>query len=155
MSTGGGSVRELTALLSTLRHMCLQHPTHAVQLHACLLVSAGACPHPHPVLLMQLVSLYATVGRLADALRAHLPSANLHTYAVLVSALARPRPDLAFSLFSGSRRQFRPSPHVISAVLSAYAGLQPLCERGFDAGTGIPWGLNPQAETGMGKKCSP
>ena len=123
MSTGGGSVRELTALLSALRRARFQHPAHAAQLHARLLVSAGARPHPHPVLLTQLVSLYAAAGRLADALRTHLPSANLHTYAVLVSALARPRPDLAFSLFSGSRRQFRPSPHVISTVLSAYAGL--------------------------------
>ncbi|CAD6262121.1 unnamed protein product [Miscanthus lutarioriparius] len=126
MSTGGGSVHELTALLSALRRARLQHPAHAAQLHARLLVSAGARPHPHPVLLTQLVSLYAAAGRLADALRAfcaHLPSANLHTYVVLVSALARPRPDLAFSLFSGSRRQFHPSPHVISAVLSAYAGL--------------------------------
>ncbi|PWZ30066.1 putative pentatricopeptide repeat-containing protein [Zea mays] len=131
MSTGGGStLRELTALLFTLRRARLQHPAHAAQLHARLLISAGA--RPHPVLLTQLVSLYAAAGRLTDALRAfraHLPSANLHTYAVLVSALARPYPDLAFSLFSGSRRQLRPSPHVISAVLAACAGLQPLCGR--------------------------
>ncbi|KAG0537375.1 hypothetical protein BDA96_03G143800 [Sorghum bicolor] len=133
MSTGGGGgFRELTALFSALRRARLQHPAHAAQLHARVLVSAGTRPHPHPVLLAQLVSLYAAAGRLADALRAfraHLPSANPRTYAVLVSALARPHPGLAFSLFSGSRRQLRPSPHVISAVLAACAGLQPLCGR--------------------------
>ncbi|KAJ1283411.1 hypothetical protein BS78_03G126400 [Paspalum vaginatum] len=131
MSTWSGSVRELTALFSALRRARHPNPGHAAQLHARLLVSAGARPHPHPVLLTQLISLYAAAGLLADALRAfraHLPSANPRTYAVLVSALARPRPGLAFSLFSASRREFRPtSPHLISAALAACAGLRPLC----------------------------
>ncbi|KAL6626342.1 hypothetical protein ACP70R_030068 [Stipagrostis hirtigluma subsp. patula] len=130
--TASSSVHELTTLLSALRRARLPSPGSArvaAQLHARLLVSGGA--HPHPVLLTQLVSLYAAAGRLAAALRAfraHLPSANLRTYAVLVSALARPDPGLAFSLFSScSRRGFRPGPHAISAVLAACAGLPPLC----------------------------
>ncbi|KAK8451969.1 hypothetical protein SEVIR_5G032200v4 [Setaria viridis] len=134
MSARGGSVRELTALLSALGDARHPNPAHAAQLHARLIVSAGARPDPHPdpVLLTQLVSLYATAGRLADALRAfraHLATANLRTYAVLVSALARPRPGLAFSLFSGACRGLLPSPHLVSAVLAACAGLPTICGR--------------------------
>jgi pentatricopeptide repeat protein len=135
MSASGGSVRrELTALLSALgnarRHA---NPTHAAQLHARLIVSAP--PDPHPVLLTKLVSLYAAAGRLADALRAfraHIATAtaNLRTYAVLISALARPHPNLAFSLFSDAYHVLRPSPHLVSAVLAACAaGLPTLCGR--------------------------
>ncbi|WVZ71526.1 hypothetical protein U9M48_020102 [Paspalum notatum var. saurae] len=135
MSRSSGSVRELTALFSALRRARRPSPGHAAQLHARLLVSGGARPHPHPVLLTQLVSLYAAAGLPAAALRAfraHRPSANPRTYAVLVSALARPRPYLAFSLFSASRREFRrpASPHLISAALAACAtGLHPFCGR--------------------------
>ncbi|PAN31214.1 hypothetical protein PAHAL_5G404700 [Panicum hallii] len=130
MSASSGSVRELTALLSALRRARHPCPAHAAQLHARLVVSAGA--RPHPVLLTQLVSLYAAAGRLADALRAlraHLAAANLRTYVVLVSALARPHPGLAFSLFAGACRGLRPGPHLVSAVLAACAGLPPLCGR--------------------------
>ncbi|CAL4950353.1 unnamed protein product [Urochloa decumbens] len=132
-AASSGSVRELTALLSALRRARHSNPAHAAQLHARLIVSADARrhPHPHPVLLTQLVSLYAAEGRLADALRAfraHLPSANHRTYAALVSALARPRPGLAFSLFSEA--PCRHSPHLVSAALAACAaGLPPLCAR--------------------------
>ncbi|KAL6850419.1 hypothetical protein ACP4OV_021046 [Aristida adscensionis] len=140
------SVHELTTLISALRRARHRpssgsgHPgtaRAAAQLHARILVSAGAHPHPHPVLLTQLVSLYAAAGRLDAALgafRVHLPSANLRTYAALVSALARPDPGLAFSLFSScARRGFRPGPHAISAVLAACAGLPPLCGRQIHA----------------------
>ncbi|RLM92146.1 pentatricopeptide repeat-containing protein [Panicum miliaceum] len=58
-----------------------------------------------------------------------LPAANLRTYAVLVSALARPHPGLAFSLFAGACRGLRPGPHLVSAVLATCAGLPPLCGR--------------------------
>ncbi|CAO2203267.1 unnamed protein product [Urochloa humidicola] len=131
MSARGGSVHELTTLLSALRRARHPNPAHAAQLHARLVVSARPHhPHPHPVLLTQLVSLYAAAGRLADALRAfraHLPAANHRTYAALVSALARPRPGLAFSLFSAAARR---SPHLVSAALAACAaGLPPLCAR--------------------------
>nr|CAB3476955.1 unnamed protein product [Digitaria exilis] len=128
------SVRELTlsALRRRARHSNLAHA--AQQLHARLIVVSSST-NPHPALLTRLVSLYAAAGRLADALaafRAHLPSANLRTYAVLVSALARPRPDLAFALFSGAcrggRLRLRPNPHLISAALAACAaGLPTLC----------------------------
>nr|CAB3472922.1 unnamed protein product [Digitaria exilis] len=128
------SVRELT--LSALRRRARHsNPAHAAQqLHARLIVVSSST-NPHPALLTRLVSLYAAAGRLADALaafRAHLASADLRTYAVLVSALARPRPDLAFALFSGAcrggRLRLRPNPHLISAVLAACAaGLPTLC----------------------------
>ncbi|XP_062234079.1 pentatricopeptide repeat-containing protein At1g08070, chloroplastic-like [Phragmites australis] len=131
MTSRSGSVHELTILLSALRRARRPSGAHAAQLHARLLVYAGA--RPHPVLLTQLVSLYAAAGRLADALRAfraHLPSANLRTYTALVSALARPHPGIAFSLFSScARRGSRLIPHAISAVLAACAGLPPVYGR--------------------------
>ncbi|KAK3160636.1 hypothetical protein QOZ80_1BG0062240 [Eleusine coracana subsp. coracana] len=98
----------------------------SAQLRARVLVSAS------PVLLTQVVSLYAAAGRQADALaafRAHLPSADLRSSATLISALARPHPGLAFTLFSCSHRRFRPSPHAISAVLAACARLPSACGR--------------------------
>uniref|UniRef100_A0ACD5VQ31 Uncharacterized protein n=1 Tax=Avena sativa TaxID=4498 RepID=A0ACD5VQ31_AVESA len=104
-------------------------PAHSARLHARLLVSGRLW---NPVFLRQLVSLYAATDRLDAALRAfrahHLSPANLRTYVVLISRLARPQPALAFSLFSrellsSSRRALRPNPHVISAVLAACAGL--------------------------------
>jgi hypothetical protein len=80
----------------------------AEQIHARVLVPA----RQHPVLLTQLVSLYA------DALAAF--RAHCRTYATLV----RPHLGLAFTLFSCSRCGFRPNPHVISA---ACARLPPVC----------------------------
>ncbi|CAL4976735.1 unnamed protein product [Urochloa decumbens] len=140
-AASSGSVRELTALLSALRRARHHNPAHAAQLHARLIVSARPHshshpnPHPHPVLLTQLVSLYAAGGRLADALRAfrfHLPAANHRTYAALVSALAWPRPGLAFALFSEAA--CRRSPHLVSAALAACAaGLPPICARQIHA----------------------
>ena len=82
-----------------------------------LVVSAGPCPrlHPHLLLLIQLVSSYAATGHLADApraFRAHLAIANLRTYAVLVSALARSRPASRSRSSSTCCGVPRPPPHL-------------------------------------------
>ena len=60
---------------------------------------------------------------------------TLGTNTVLISALARLHPGLAFSLFSGACRGLDPGPHLISAVLAACADLPHLYGRQVHART--------------------